>query len=277
MYEKYFKLKQKPFELVPDPRFLFMSSTHRRALNYLQYGFDSGDVEDLLALLTDTSFHEAPEESKKVWVPLHAWRTLGQLGNLRAIKPMIGMFNSLCEDDWALVELPRAVAMIGRDSISPLTNFMRDSSNEEFARHGIAGDRLELRHELMPGESYLSVYGSIDIALDPFPWNGHVTTCEALWMGIPVVTLAGEQHAGRVGVSLMNMLGLPQLIAADREDYCRLAVALAFDIDQRQQWRTSLRTKMGGSSLCNGAEFAGNVELAYRGMWEKWCAAAPGN
>ena len=102
--------------------------------DYLQYGFDSGDVEDLLALMTDTSLHEAPSESNKVWVPLHAWRTLGQLGNLRAINPMIGMFNSLCEDDWALEELPRAVAMIGRDAISPLTNFMGDSSNKEFAR-----------------------------------------------------------------------------------------------------------------------------------------------
>lgn len=102
--------------------------------DYLQYGFDTGDVKDLLALVTDTSLHEALGESNEVWVPLHAWRTLGQLGNPRAIGPMIGMFNSLCDDDWALEELPRAVAMIGRDAIGPLTDFMGDSSNKEFAR-----------------------------------------------------------------------------------------------------------------------------------------------
>jgi hypothetical protein len=102
--------------------------------DYLQYGFDDGDVEDLLALVTDSSLHEAPTGSNEVWAPVHAWRTLGQLGNPRAIEPMIGMFNPLSDDDWALEELPRAVAMIGRDAIGPLTDFMIDSSNDEFAR-----------------------------------------------------------------------------------------------------------------------------------------------
>ena len=102
--------------------------------DYLQYGFDEGDVENLLALIADSSLHEAPVGRNGVWVPLHAWRTLGQLGNPRAIEPMIEMFNPLCDDDWALEELPRAVAMIGRDAIGPLTDFMGDTSNEEFAR-----------------------------------------------------------------------------------------------------------------------------------------------
>lgn len=90
--------------------------------DYLQYGFDEENVEDLLALVTDSSLHEAPAGSNEVWVPLHAWRTLGQLGNPRAIEPTIGMFNPLYDDDWAMEELPRAVAMIGRDAIGPLTD-----------------------------------------------------------------------------------------------------------------------------------------------------------
>jgi len=153
---------------------------------------------------------------------------------------------------------------------------IRAQCQHSFQSLGIDSDRLELHAVLPSRQAHLEFYRRMDIALDTFPYNGTTTTCEALWMGIPVVTLAGEQHAGRVGFSLMNALGLPQLITDDRDEYCRLAVALASDIDQRQQWRISLRARMEASSLCDGAGFACNVELAYRQIWEKWCAAAPG-
>ena len=148
---------------------------------------------------------------------------------------------------------------------------IRAQCKDAFQSLGIGRERLEL-HAILPSkQAHLALYRHIDIALDTFPYNGTTTTCEALWMGIPVVTLAGDQHAGRVGLSLMNALGLPQLIAADHDEYCTLAVELAADIDQRQQWRTSLRTKMEASSLCNGAEFAHKVEGVYREMWIRWC------
>lgn len=145
---------------------------------------------------------------------------------------------------------------------------------DTFRSLGIGSERLELHGTLLAKQDHLELYRRIDIALDTFPYNGTTTTCEALWMGVPVVTLAGDRHAGRVGVSLMHSLGLPQLVATRQDEYTSLAVALAFDIDQRQQWRTLLRTQMESSSLCNGAEFALSAEQAYRGMWMKWCAAA---
>jgi protein O-GlcNAc transferase len=146
-----------------------------------------------------------------------------------------------------------------------------------FQSLGIEPDRVELHGILPSRQAHLELYRHIDIALDTFPYNGTTTTCEALWMGIPVITLAGDRHAGRVGVSLMNALGLPQLVATNRNEYCRLASVLASDIDQRRQWRTSLRTRMETSSLCDDAGFARNVEQACRGMWRKWCAAVPLN
>jgi len=102
--------------------------------DYNQYGFGPEDIEDLLELVTDLSLHNAPGESNEVWVPLHAWRALGQLGDSRAIEPLIGMFDTLCDDDWASEELPLVLGMIGNNAIGPLTDFLDDDSHAEFAR-----------------------------------------------------------------------------------------------------------------------------------------------
>jgi hypothetical protein len=102
--------------------------------DYKQYGFGEEDVEDLLKLVTDASLHGAPTESKEVWVPLHAWRALAQLGDPRAIQPLVGMFDTLCKDDWALEELPVVLGMIGHEAIGSLSVFLADASHAEFAR-----------------------------------------------------------------------------------------------------------------------------------------------
>lgn len=103
-------------------------------LDYLQYGFGEEDIQNLIELVSDVSLHDAPSYSDDVWVPLHAWRALGQLGNTLAVEPLIGMFDTLCDDDWALEELPVVLAMLGKEAIGPLTGFMGDSSHEEYAR-----------------------------------------------------------------------------------------------------------------------------------------------
>jgi hypothetical protein len=102
--------------------------------NYKRYGFGEEDVEALLQLVIAPSLHGASTESKEVWVPLHAWRALAQLGDPRAIDPLIGMFDTLCEDDWAVEELPIVLGMLGRVAIGPLTAFLCDQSHAEFAR-----------------------------------------------------------------------------------------------------------------------------------------------
>ena len=110
--------------------------------DYTQHGLGAQDVEALLGLVTDTSLHTAPGTSNDVWVPLHAWRTLGQLGDPRAIEPIIGLFDTLCDDDWALEELPVVLGMIGPEAIGPLTGFLHDRTHAEFAR-GMAASALE--------------------------------------------------------------------------------------------------------------------------------------
>ncbi len=112
--------------------------------DYRKFGFGEDDVEDLLKLVTDKSLHSAPTESKEVWVPLHAWRVLGQLGDQRAIKPLIGMFDTLCDDDWAMEELPHVVAMLGQNAIAPLTDFLDEHSHAEFARAMAVGGLEEV-------------------------------------------------------------------------------------------------------------------------------------
>ena len=118
---------------------------------------------------------------------------------------------------------------------------------------------------------HLAHYGEIDIALDPFPYNGTTTTCEALWMGVPVITLQGDRHCGRVGASLLAAVGLDNLIARDVGEYVDIAVRLAGDRSQLEQLRGSLRATMAGSPLCDGPSFAREVEAAYRAMWRTWC------
>jgi predicted O-linked N-acetylglucosamine transferase (SPINDLY family) len=117
-----------------------------------------------------------------------------------------------------------------------------------------------------PGD-HMGLYGQADIALDPFPYNGTTTTCEALWMGVPVVTLRGERHAGRVGTSILNRLGLPELAAATLEEYVETAVGLAGRLDELAEIRLGLRARMKASPLGDAPAFAAAIEDAYRRAW----------
>jgi Flp pilus assembly protein TadD len=108
--------------------------------------------------------------------------------------------------------------------------------------------------------AHLALYDRIDIGLDPTPYNGTTTTCEALWMGVPVITLAGETHASRVGASLLTAVGLSELIATDEEGYVRLAMALAGDASRVGAMRAGLRARVAGSELCDGAGWCREFE-----------------
>ena len=120
---------------------------------------------------------------------------------------------------------------------------------------------------------HLALYNQVDIALDPFPYNGTTTTCEALWMGVPVVTLRGDRHAGRVGASLLTQIGMPELIAASVEAYIDIAAALADDASHLNELRRTLRARMWTSPLCAAPAFARKMEAAYRTMWHRYCAS----
>ena len=137
-----------------------------------------------------------------------------------------------------------------------------------FHGHGIGEDRLRLLKAEQGVEAHLRRYAEIDIALDTFPYTGTTTTCEALWMGVPVVTRAGNSHVSRVGVSLLEGAGLPELIAGSAERYAGIARELALDLPRLSALRASLRERLEASSLMDGQGFARSVEAAYRRMHE---------
>ncbi len=111
-------------------------------IDYLQYGFDESDVPGLLALVGDARLHQADIDSNEAWVPLHAWRALGQIGSSEAIEPLLKLFDEIVEDDWALSELPLVMSMIGPDAIEPLTRYLRQPGHDEFSRV-MAADALK--------------------------------------------------------------------------------------------------------------------------------------
>lgn len=150
---------------------------------------------------------------------------------------------------------------------------VRERCLDIFRANGIADERLELVPRIAAPEEHLGLYGRVDMALDTFPYGGTTTTCEALWMGVPVVTLKADRHAGRVGASLLTTLGLEELIADTAEAYVAAAAALAGDLDRLADMRAGLRQRLQASKLCDRAGFARDIEAAYREMWRRWCVA----
>ena len=142
---------------------------------------------------------------------------------------------------------------------------------EAFAGHGIAAERIVIRAFIPDRAEHLATYGTVDIALDTFPYNGTATTCEALWMGVPVVTLAGDRHAGRVGASLLSTVGLADLVAEDAEAYVAIVTALAADHDRLAGLRAGMRGRMAASPLLDVPAFTRRLEAAYRDLWRRWC------
>jgi predicted O-linked N-acetylglucosamine transferase (SPINDLY family) len=143
--------------------------------------------------------------------------------------------------------------------------------HQEFSRHGVDPARVELVGWVRDPAGHLALYNQIDLALDPFPYNGTTTTCEAMWMGVPVLALAGARHAARVGASLLAQVGLSDFIATTADDYVARAVGHALNPGPLADVRSALRARMAASPLCDGRAFARDVEAAYRGMWRSWC------
>jgi protein O-GlcNAc transferase len=139
-----------------------------------------------------------------------------------------------------------------------------------FAIQGIDPGRIRLEsHTASPG--HFACYGEIDIALDPFPFNGAVTSCDTIWMGVPLVSLRGDRHVARVGASLLTAIGLPELIAETPEDYVSIAAGLAGNLDRLAELRAGMRERMRASALGDGVGFARAIENAYRTVWRQWC------
>ncbi len=148
----------------------------------------------------------------------------------------------------------------------------RERTRAVFESHGIAGERLELVAP-SPWPEYVRHFERIDLALDSFPCNGMTTTCHALWMGVPVVTLAGANAIARAGDSLLHAIGLPEWVAQSDEEYVSFATERAADLPRLAELRAALRPRMQASPLMDAPRFARHIETAYRTLWQRWCAA----
>ncbi|MGB5472413.1 MAG: hypothetical protein WBQ78_02920, partial [Gammaproteobacteria bacterium] len=142
---------------------------------------------------------------------------------------------------------------------------------QRFEQHGIMQHRLDFLGLTPSKEEHLKAYHDVDIALDTFPYNGTTTTCDTLWMGVPVIVLKGGVHAGRVGNSLLQHVGLHECIAQSSDNYVDLAVALAFQPARLEQLRMSMRQRLLDSALCQPGPFVQTLEATYRSFWSSWC------
>jgi predicted O-linked N-acetylglucosamine transferase (SPINDLY family) len=140
----------------------------------------------------------------------------------------------------------------------------------EFSRRGVEPHRLGFVGRRGHREA-LSVMAQSDIALDTFPYQGQTTTCDCLWMGVPVVAWSGATHVSRVGSAILQRVGLDRLVANTADDYARIAIDLAQDVSGLASLRSGMRDRLRASTLLDGRNLAGEVEAAYRQMWRCWC------
>lgn len=230
-------------------------------------GNERWHVEKLLRLPDGFLCFAAPREAPEVEPPpsvSKGYVTFGCFNAMAKIHP--GLI-----EQWAglLNAVPRSRLLLKNGSLAD--EEMQQQVMQAFLQHGIDADRLTLHGRTPSQRDHLALYHQVDIALDTFPYNGTTTTCEALWMGVPVISPYGELHAGRVGFSLLSVIDLPELASATPEQFLKTAIALAGDRQRLKQLRSSLRDRVR-ERLCDGERFAGQVEDAYREIWRRWCA-----
>jgi predicted O-linked N-acetylglucosamine transferase (SPINDLY family) len=171
---------------------------------------------------------------------------------------------------WAeiLKTLPGSRIRLQTDALAE--DITRNRIHALFESHGVPRSHVELEGPV--GHAVLlRNYGLIDIALDPFPYSGGLTTCEALWMGVPVITLSGETFTGRHSTSHLSNVGLKEFITETKEEYVSVCANLARDLNYLETIRGTLRSRMAKSPLCDSAGYTRNLEVAMRNVWRQWC------
>ncbi|EIC23431.1 O-linked N-acetylglucosamine transferase, SPINDLY family protein [Thiorhodovibrio frisius] len=191
-----------------------------------------------------------------------------------------GSFNRIAKlspptiETWAALLESVANARLLLKSNGLTTEGSRERLRMAFSNAGLHDlSRLDLRNYVPSRRAHLALYGELDIALDPFPYNGTTTTCQALWMGVPVVALEGAAHVSRMGMSLLQQVGLSAHIAKDREAYVRIAANLASQVEQLNALRHCLRPMMASSPLLDHVGFVRQLEHAYRTLWRRACGS----
>lgn len=161
--------------------------------------------------------------------------------------------------------------------LKPSSQIMNDFNARQrliaqFTALGISSERIILE-SYTPSTAYIQSYHQVDIALDTYPFNGGTTTCEALWMGVPVVTLVGNSHVSRMGLSILSTVGLKECITTNSESYIQTCLELANDLESLQKKRVHIREQMQHSPLMDAVSFTRQLEKFYREMWEEWVSS----
>jgi protein O-GlcNAc transferase len=230
-------------------------------------GFESMYSERLLSLPDGYVCYSPPPYAPDV-VALPAlaneYVTFGCFNNLAKITPQVLAA-------WASIlrRLPGSRLILKTYQFSDALAATR--VHAEFAAHGIEPARVELRGKSLH-RAFLGEYNQVDIVLDPFPYSGGLTTCEALWMGVPTVTLPGEIFASRHSASHLSNAGLADWVVDDLEGYIELALARAADPQALAALRAGLRSRVKASPLCDAPRFGRNLGAALRHAWRDWCA-----
>jgi protein O-GlcNAc transferase len=206
--------------------------------------------------------------------PLNQSPAVGPLPAIASGHLTFGCLNSFFKlndttiDLWS--EVLRAIPNSRMILLAPMGS-ARARITETFAGRGIQPDRVEYASR-QSRQGYLQTYHRIDVCLDTIPYNGHTTSLDAFWMGIPVLTLVSDKPVGRAGWTELSNLGLTEFAATNRADFVHIATALAGDIPRLAELRSTLRQRLQQSPLMDGVRFARAVEAAYRSVWKKWCA-----
>ena len=229
-------------------------------------GAESGYSEELVRLPGCFCCYQPPPAYPVDPAPPSRAAGVVTFGSLHKLEKL----NGAVLDLWCqlLRDVPNSRLLLARNHLRGAT---ADYWRAEFVRRGVAEERLIVEAPEPVAMGHLRLYGRIDVALDPFPWGGHTTACEALWMGVPTVTLLGQRYAGRMVASVLRTVGLPELVAETPQQYRAIACALADDEGRRAVLRTGLRRQLLASPLCDGVAFTRGLEAAYRDLWRRWC------
>ena len=210
--------------------------------------------------------YQAPDYAPKVVSPpfeKNGFITFGCFNNPAKI-------NELALSAWAKIlnAVPNSRLILKYKSMEAEGN--RNRILDQFGAHGVEGSRLTIEGQ-SPHSELLARYNEIDIALDTFPYSGGLTTCEALWMGVPVITKPGETFASRHSLSHLTNVGVPEMAANDLQEYVAKSMELANDVARLTSLRSGLREQMARSALCDGEKFATEFTSAMRVIWQEWC------
>ncbi len=196
----------------------------------------------------------------------HGGVTFGSFNSIKKLTPTTaGLWAA------ALKAVPRSRLRIKSPGLS--SERARRHIGEMLGAAGIEAERVELMDRVASRAEHLGLYGRVDVALDTFPYHGTTTTCEALWMGVPVVTLVGKEHRSRVGASLLRAIGRGEWTAGTVEEFAAVAAGLAGDRARLSEERRTLRERVRGSALCDEAAFGARLAGALREVWRRTCSA----